>query len=64
MADIRTQVVEEIARLTKVLALLDGGSTRGQRTPKKSARKKMSAAARAKIGAAQRARWAKVKKSA
>ena len=54
--NLREQVVEEIARLNKVLELLDGEA------PKKSAakgtkRKTMSAAARKKISLAQKKRW-------
>lgn len=66
--DIRKQVVEEISRLNKILALLDGGSVSSpgfassSNGRKKRKRKKMSAAARAKISAAQKARWARAKK--
>ncbi len=61
--DIRSAVIEEISRLQKVLALLDGNkATVPRRTRGK--RRKMSKEGRAKIAAAQRARWAKLKKSA
>lgn len=57
--DIRSQVAAEIRRLTKVLALLDGGQQKTK--PRRGKRRTMSAAARAKISAAQKARWAKTK---
>lgn len=58
--DIRGQVEKEIGRLRKILALLDEGEGVPMKRRKRGA---MSAAARKKIGEAQRARWAKVKKS-
>jgi hypothetical protein len=63
--DIRDAVVKEIARLNAVLRLLDGGSagaTRVQNRRRKGVGHTMSKAARAKIAAAQRARWAKLRK--
>lgn len=57
--DIRRQVEKEIGRLRKILALLDEGEGVPMKRRKRGA---MSAAARKKIGEAQRARWAKVKK--
>jgi hypothetical protein len=70
--DIREAVVEEISRLNKVLALLDGrsvssGATASGRKTRKTGtgkRRKMSAAARKKISDAQKARWAKARKAA
>lgn len=59
--DIRKQVISEISRLNKILALLDGEAPRTPGTRKKRKRKKMSKEARAKISAAQKARWAKAK---
>lgn len=61
---------EEIASLTRARALLAGGAMSGgpgrilgtTRGPVK--RRKLSAAARAKIAAAQKRRWAKQKKEA
>ena len=55
---------EKIAKLQKELDALLGGATKATAkvvADAKPARRKMSAAARAKIAAAQRARWAKVK---
>jgi hypothetical protein len=50
-----TQAIrEEIEKLTGVLHVLEGKT-------KVRARRKMSAAGRKKIAAAQRARWAKIK---
>jgi hypothetical protein len=68
MADLGSilhQLKQERDRLTSAIEALEGvahsghaaGGGRGRR------RRKMSAAARARIAAAQRARWAKVKKA-
>jgi hypothetical protein len=66
--DIRRQVVAEIARLNKILALLDDsddmpaavdGRTKAGRAGKRRQKGKMSAAARRKISRIQKARWAK-----
>jgi len=61
----------EISRLQQVKSLLSGTArTQNIKVPaaasasKPTIRRKMSAAARAKIAAAQRARWAKFRKSA
>jgi hypothetical protein len=59
--DIRSQVEREIARLNKILALLDEDEGVPTRRRKRGV---MSAEARKKISAAQKARWAKTKKSA
>jgi hypothetical protein len=56
------EVRKEISRLQKVEALLEGSSS--PRKGKGKGKRKLSAAARKKIGDAQRARWAKVKKAA
>jgi hypothetical protein len=70
---ILTQLDEEIARLQQVKAMLSGEPTkrkpgRPSSQPAKkgqSAKKRtMSAEGRARIAAAQRARWAKAKKAA
>ena len=69
-SDILAGIDEEISRLQQVRALLAGGvGTRASSKTAKKASKKpmMSAEGRARIAAAQRARWAKqkaVKKSA
>jgi hypothetical protein len=55
-------IKETIETLGRELAFLVGASTPSAAKPVK--RRKMSAAARAKIGAAQKARWAKTKKPA
>jgi hypothetical protein len=52
---------EKIADLQKQLDAILGGSAAKASVSEKPKRRKMSAAARAKIAAAQRARWAKVK---
>ena len=50
-----TQAIrQEISKLNQVLRLLEGGA-------KKTTRRKISAAGRKRIAAAQRARWAKVR---
>lgn len=59
------QIKEEIAsleaRLNKILGSGEVPSPFSAPLPTKKGRKKMSAAARAKIAAAQKARWAKLK---
>jgi hypothetical protein len=52
---------EKIVGLQQQLEAILGGSGPADVTVEKPKRRKMSAAARAKIAAAQRARWAKVK---
>jgi hypothetical protein len=59
----------EISRLQQVKSLLSGTVRNLKlpataKSPKPIRRRKLSAAARAKIAAAQRARWAKFRKSA
>jgi hypothetical protein len=53
----RDQAARTVEQLDAALAALDGGS-HGRRT---GTRRKISAAGRARIAAAQRARWAKVR---
>ncbi|MFZ0863054.1 MAG: hypothetical protein WCA27_31115 [Candidatus Sulfotelmatobacter sp.] len=53
----RDQAAKTVERLDAALAALDGGSY-GKRT---GARRNISAAGRARIAAAQRARWARVR---
>jgi hypothetical protein len=70
--EILSQIDKEIAKLTKVREALTGIPTkRGPGRPrlsavakpatKKKAKRKMSAEGRARIAAAQKARWAKLK---
>ena len=59
--NIREQVVAEIARLNRVLDLLNEDTDTVRRGRPKGKRRKMSAAARARISAAQKARWAKAR---
>jgi hypothetical protein len=54
------EVKKEIARLQKVVDYLEGSESRPGRKKKRT----MSAAGRARISAAQKARWAKKKKAA
>jgi hypothetical protein len=68
-AGLKAQIESEIARLQKILALLnDGTGARGKMTARPTVTRRgrrkgstLSAAARARISAAQKARWAKVK---
>jgi hypothetical protein len=56
----RAQVQQELAKLDKAIAVLRG--LNGTSTPSPNGKKHtMSAAARKKIGNAQKARWAKVR---
>jgi hypothetical protein len=55
---ILASIDSEIAQLKQARALLSGDGARKPATPKK---RKMSAAARKRIGDAQRRRWAKQK---
>lgn len=54
---ITKEIRKEIAKLSQVLHLLEGRA----KTKIKRARRKMSAAGRKRIAAAQRARWAKIR---
>jgi|ERR1700722_11305435 len=72
--DIVVEIDAEISKLQQIKALLAGISTTGMWEPGRPAntsfggrartRRKLSAEAREKIAAAQRARWAKTKKAA
>jgi hypothetical protein len=62
VSEIITELNSEIERLQKVRALLVGKN--GYEAPRVKKKRVLSAAARAKIGAAQRKRWAKQKASA
>ena len=55
----RVQVQKELAKLDKAIAVLR--ELNGTSTPSPNGKHTMSAAARRKIGKAQRARWAKVR---
>jgi hypothetical protein len=57
LESIREAIKEEISKLNQVLQLLEGGATTAAAAPGR----RMSAAARARIGAAQKARWAKAR---
>ena len=56
---IRKQLIAEIQRLTKAVQIID--SLDGKRKYRAGRKRVMSAAARARIAAAQKARWAKWK---
>jgi hypothetical protein len=64
---IAAQVKAEIAKLQQVLNLLEGGAkptaakTASVSVPTANPRRKMSAAGRRRIAAAQKARWAKIR---
>lgn len=61
MADLSSivkQLIAERDRLNAAIAALEGV---GNRTSRKSAKRTLSAAARARIAAAQKRRWAKVR---
>jgi hypothetical protein len=57
------EIDAEIKRLQEAKALIDGSPTRktAAKSSPKPVRRKMSAAGRARIAAAQKARWAKAK---
>jgi hypothetical protein len=66
LESIKQQVKEEIEKLARVLHLLEGGTNRQTRKRAKTTggtkkKRKLSAAGRARIAAAQRARWAKIR---
>ena len=65
---IAEQVRQEIAKLKQVLSLLEGGATpttekaaAAVSVPGTKPRRKISAAGRKRIAAAQKARWAKIR---
>ena len=60
-ASIIAEIRQDIARMQKVIELLGGGKTVSIDEVVGKPRRKMSAAARKKIAAAQRARWANVR---
>jgi hypothetical protein len=60
LESIKKQVKEEIEKLSRVLHLLESGAKRNL-AKTWGGRRKMSAAGRKRIAAAQRARWAKVR---
>ena len=62
LESITKQVKDEIEKLSQVLRLLEGGAkqkAKGARGPGRG--RKLSAAGRKRIAAAQRARWAKIR---
>jgi hypothetical protein len=61
LESITQQVKAEISKLTQLLRLLEGTSTKKATQKPAKARHKMSAAGRRRIAAAQRARWAKIR---
>jgi hypothetical protein len=66
ISDVLSQIDSEISRLQQARQLIAGSNLGNVRATPKPARKKrtISAAGRARIAAAQRARWAKRKKAA
>jgi hypothetical protein len=58
LESITHQIREEISKLNQVLHLLEGGA---KKTTRAKGGRKLSAAGRKRIVAAQRARWAKIK---
>jgi hypothetical protein len=61
LENILTSIDSEIAQLKRARALLSGDVTKKTATPAAPKKRKMSAAARKRIGDAQRKRWAKQK---
>lgn len=59
--EILTEIDAEIIRLKQVRALLSNDGAKRTAAPVRKRRSKMSKAARAKIAAAQKARWARQK---
>jgi hypothetical protein len=57
----RAQTQKELAKLDKVISALRGLSGTTSTPPSNGMRRTLSAAARRKIGKAQKARWAKVR---
>ena len=57
----RAQTQKELAKLDKVISALRGLSLRNLTANANGKRRTLSAAARRKIGKAQKARWAKVR---
>jgi len=63
MNEILAGIDAEIARLERVRALLNGTSTNGSHKTTIGRRRRLSADVRARIAAAQKARWARIKKA-
>ena len=63
-SEILASIDSEIARLKQVRVLLSGDETKQKTSTPTPKRHKLSKAARAKIAAAQKARWAKQKGAA
>jgi hypothetical protein len=62
LESITQQVKAEIAKLNQVLNLLEGGGNHTAKAAKGPGRgRRLSAAGRRRIAAAQRARWAKIR---
>jgi hypothetical protein len=61
---ILAQIDSEIARLHQVRAILTGGRAAMKKAKSPRRKRVLSAEARARISAAQKARWAKAKKAA
>jgi len=61
LESIKQQVKEEIEKLSQVLRLLEGGTNHQATSTGVRKKRKLSAAGRARIAAAQRARWAKIR---
>lgn len=61
LSSILKELITERDRLSAAIAALQGVSNGASPKGRTSKRRKMSAAARARIAAAQRARWAKVR---
>jgi hypothetical protein len=61
LESILASIDSEIAQLKQARALLSGDGTNKTATPPTPKKRKMSAAARKRIGDAQRRRWAKQK---
>jgi hypothetical protein len=59
--NILASIDSEIAQLTRARALLSGAGAKKVAAPSAPKKRKMSAAARKRIGDAQRKRWAKQK---
>jgi hypothetical protein len=62
LESITQEIREEIAKLSQALHLLEGGGKRKAKQAKTpGTKRKISAAGRRRIAAAQRARWAKIR---
>ena len=64
LESITQEIREEIAKLSQALHLLEGGGNHTAKAARGPGRKRrLSAAGRKRIAAAQRARWAKIRAS-